>query len=198
MTGPENVIRRRPGGRSARVRQAVLDATLEVLREKGMDQFSVAEVVTRSGVNETSIYRRWGTRDRLMIDALLATGEQRIPIPDTGSLRGDLIAFAAALSAYLTDPVGRALTHALAGPTEDPVVTDARRRYFQARLELASAIIERAVARGELPAATDATLALEMLIGPLHFRTLMSREPLEDGLPSRLADQLINGLVPPR
>jgi len=59
--------RRRPGGRSARVRRAVLDATLELVNAHGLDGVTVAEVAERAGVHETSIYRRWRTREELRL-----------------------------------------------------------------------------------------------------------------------------------
>jgi AcrR family transcriptional regulator len=185
----------RPGGRSERVRRAVLDATLELILERGLDQLSIVEVAGRAGVHDTTIYRRWGTRERLMIDALLVAGERRLPVPDTGSLRGDLVEFASTLASLLSEPLGRALAHALAGPSEDPAMNEARAHYFQARLDLVGVVIDRAVARGELPAGTDASLALEALIAPLHFRTLVSRRPLDDGLPGRIADLVLYGLT---
>ena len=67
-------------------------------------------------------------------------------------------------------------------------------RYFQTRFEIASAIVDRAIARGEIPEGADGALALEMLVAPLHFRTLVSHQPLDDGLPARLADLVITGL----
>ena len=169
-------------------------SSLAVLRDRGWDQFSIAEVASRAGVHETSIYRRWGTRERLATDALLTTGEQDLPVPDTGTLRGDLTGFATEISRYVSTPLGLALARAMATPTGDPAIAEASARYFQTRFELASVIIHRAVARGEIPAGADAALALEMLIAPLHFRTLVSHQPLDDDLPARLADLLITGL----
>lgn len=195
MPDAEDGVRRRPGGRSERVRRAVLDATLDLVLEKGVDQLSIAEVAARAGVHETSVYRRWGTRERLMVDALLVAGERRLPVPDTGSLRGDLVEFASTLASLLSEPLGRALAQALAGPSDDEAMNDARAQYFRARLELVGAIIERAIARGELAQGTDASLVLEALIAPLHFRTLVSRQPLDDALPDRLADLLLHGLT---
>jgi AcrR family transcriptional regulator len=185
-------VRRRPGGRSARVRAAVLEATLEALGEVGLDGLSVGDVAARSGVHETSIYRRWGTRERLMVDALLSNSEQRLPIPDTGSLRGDLDAFASELAAYLSSPLGAALVRALA-TSDDAAVREGRAEFWQARHELAKEMIERAIARGEVPATTDPRLVLEALIGPLHFRALLTGEPLGD-LPERVAALLADGL----
>ena len=194
VTDTQHEVRHRPGGRSARIRQSVIEATMAVLRDRGWDQFSIAEVASRAGVHETSIYRRWGTRERLATDALLTTGEQDLPVPDTGTLRGDLTGFATEISRYVSTPLGLALARAMATPTGDPAIAEASARYFQTRFELASVIIDRAVARGEIPAGADAALALEMLIAPLHFRTLVSHQPLDDDLPARLADLLITGL----
>src|SRR5258708_479650 len=110
----EVAVRRPPGGRSARVRESLLHATLELLRERGLDKLTVADIAERSGVHETSIRRRWGTKEGLICDALLNNSEQYLPIPDTGSLREDLAAFASELAAYLTTPLGKALIHAMA------------------------------------------------------------------------------------
>jgi hypothetical protein len=96
-----------------------------------------------------------GTRERLATDALLATGEQDLPVPDTGSLRGDLAGFAAGICQYLSTPLGLALARALATPTGDPAVTEASARYFQTRFEIASTIVDRAIARDEIPEGAD-------------------------------------------
>src|SRR5262249_1063329 len=84
--------RKRLGGRSARVRSSVLQAAFTVLMKKGIDAFSIAEVAEKAGVHETSIYRRWGTKHALARDACLHRAEVSLAIPDTGSLRSDLVA----------------------------------------------------------------------------------------------------------
>src|SRR6476660_9644746 len=83
--------KKRLGGRSARVRAAVFEATRQLLVEKGFADLSIIEISTRSGVNPTSIYRRWGNKVNLAVEAILGSEESQIPIPDTGSLRSDLV-----------------------------------------------------------------------------------------------------------
>jgi AcrR family transcriptional regulator len=183
-------VRRRPGGRSARVRQAVLDATLELVGEQGADALAVSEIALRAGVHETSIYRRWGTREDVIIDALLSNSEQLLPIPDTGSLRSDLIAFAVSLDAYLNSALGGALVRALVSSGTDAM----REQFWEGRYALASQMITRAIQRGEVPASTDPQLALEALVGPIHFRTLLTREPADEQFATRLVDLLLEGL----
>ncbi len=187
-------VRQRPGGRSARVRQSVLDATLALLGGGGLDKLTVADIAQRAGVHETSIRRRWRTRENLICDALLNYSELHLPIPDTGSLREDLAAFATELAAYLTTPLGRALLQAMAATGDDPALAEARSAFWQTRYELASAMIERAVARGELPATVDGRLALEALIAPLNFRALVTDEPPDEDLPRHLADLVLDGI----
>ncbi|MHC1559001.1 TetR/AcrR family transcriptional regulator [Actinomycetospora sp. C-140] len=189
----ETEVRRRPGGRSARVRAAVLDAALELLRSHGLEGLKVSEVAERAGVHETSIYRRWGNRENLLIDALLDATEQ-LRVPDTGRVRDDLIAYVGDLAAFLASPTGHALEHTLSAAGDDPAMREARDRYWAARSAGSQQMITRAVGRGELPDTVDPRLAIEMLVSPVHFRVLLTREPIEPGLPARLVDALLAGI----
>ena len=92
--------RRRPGGRSAKVKDAVVAATVAELEEGGYDKLSIAAVAARAGVHESSIYRRWKTREGLAMEATFASFASHIAVPDKGSLVQDLGALmsAAAIS----------------------------------------------------------------------------------------------------
>ncbi|WP_062993652.1 TetR/AcrR family transcriptional regulator [Nocardia anaemiae] len=188
---------RRTGGRSARVREAVVEAAVSVLFEHGPNKFSVGEVAARAGVHETSIYRRWRTRENLIVDAMLATSGEDIPIPDTGSVRDDLLALARSVAAFLSQPAGATFTRAAAVHVDDDSVAAARRRFWESRRSLASVIIERGIQRGELPPTTDARLVLETLIAPFHMRVLLTHEPIDDTLPERIVDLICDGLEQP-
>ncbi|MFB7476542.1 TetR/AcrR family transcriptional regulator [Kitasatospora sp. NPDC056184] len=188
-------IRRRPGGRAARVRQAVLTAAMELLAEEGITRLTVAGVAARAGVNETTVYRRWGSREKLVLDAMLAGSNEGIPVPDTGAVRTDLAAFARALAEYLATPAGRSVARAAALSSDDPGLAEAWQAFWQSRLNQAGAVVARAVERGELPAGTDTALALELLCSPLQTRALLGHRPVaEPDLPERLADLVLNGL----
>src|SRR6266496_3740796 len=93
------IPRKRPGGRSARDRTAVLRAALEELIAVGYPSFSVEGVAERAGVHKTTLYRRWRNRENLLLEAMLEHGRENVPIPDTGSLRSDLLAYAKAIVA---------------------------------------------------------------------------------------------------
>jgi AcrR family transcriptional regulator len=180
---------RRPGGRSARVRSAVLQSAFAVLTEKGIDAFTVAEVASRAGVHETSIYRRWGTLTALALEACLHFADTALAIPDTGSLRSDLVALMARLTALLSSPQGQAF-HALSG-SRHPDAVAARRSYFRQRFDLARVIFDRAVSRGEFPRHADPMVFLETLIAPLYLRLRVTGEPLEDWPTNEMIDRLL-------
>ncbi|GCD92980.1 TetR/AcrR family transcriptional regulator [Embleya hyalina] len=200
MTGTEGAeeapdpIRRRPGGRAARVRAAVLAAAMDALAEGGIAGFGVADVAVRAGVNESTVYRRWGSREKLLLDAMLTGSDAGIPVPDTGEVRTDLAAFARALAEYMATPLGGAVARAATLGSDDPVLAESWRTFWQSRLDQAGAIVRRGVERGELPPDTDTGLALELLCAPLQTRALLGHRPLEPDLPERLADVLLDGL----
>jgi AcrR family transcriptional regulator len=106
MVDDDPPLVRRTGGRSARVRTSVLEATIDVLSESGFDTLSIKEVADRAKVHESSIYRRWGTKADLAIDALLSVAQLEVPTPDTGSLREDLLALLRAIAGFLGTPLG--------------------------------------------------------------------------------------------
>ncbi|WP_433563052.1 TetR/AcrR family transcriptional regulator [Nocardia sp. CA-151230] len=193
MTDSE--VRRRTGGRSARVRQAVLDATLEVLADNGFDQLSIGAVATRAGVHESSIYRRWKTRERLIFDAMLEHSAENLPVPDTGSLRTDLIAFNRSMVAIVDSPLGTMLGRAMASASDNPELAESRAEFWRIRLDGARVMLDRAIERGELETAPDPWLVLEILTAPIHFRKLLTREPLSDDYAERVVDLVLNGLL---
>ncbi|MUL47070.1 TetR/AcrR family transcriptional regulator [Mycobacterium sp. CBMA293] len=187
--------RRRTGGRSARVRDAVLHAVLDTLAEHGPDAVTTNEIARRAGVHATSIQRRWGTRENLLLDALLAYSREQLPIPDAGSLHDDLVAFAGSLAEYLNTPIGQALSRTMAISDDDAALAAGRTEFWQARYAAATVIIDRATDRGELPAGTDPLLVIEMLIAPLHFRTLLTREPIDTALIKQIVDAVEHGFA---
>jgi AcrR family transcriptional regulator len=185
--GPR-VGEQRPGGRSARVRADVLRAAAELLAESGYDGLSIEAVAARARVHKTTVYRRWPTKAELVADTLSARSEEAVPVPDTGSLAGDLAALARAVAANIGSDVGAAMTRTLvaaSATSTDVAATGAE--FWARRLSLTGAIVERAVARGELPPGTDPNLVIETLIGPLYVRVLMTGEPIDAELADRVA-----------
>ena len=182
----------RPGGRSARIRAAVLDATMAALAE-GDEACTVAQIATRAGVHESSLYRRWGTREALIADAVTSQMGEAISLPDTGSLRGDLLALLGSSIAFHTSPYGAQLVQATV-PASRIAANDQRSAYWPQRLARLGVIFDRARERGELAPDADTALALELLTAPLYFRVLITNAPLDDALPERLTTFILRAI----
>jgi AcrR family transcriptional regulator len=184
----------RTGGRSARVRAAVLRATLDALLSCSADDLSIRDVAQRAGVHETSIYRRWGTRANLILDAALSEIQAAVPPPDTGSLRGDLLALLGSIAAFITTPTGQALLH-LAVKDDLPEDEGVRERFWAERFTTGQQVLHRAETRGELRPGVDYRLTVETLIGTLFVRVLLTREPLDDTVTEHIVDLVLTGLM---
>jgi AcrR family transcriptional regulator len=184
--------------RGEHVRRTVLAAAFEELVANGFDAATVAGVAKRSGVHETTVYRRWVTRENLFVAALLERSADAIPTPDTGSIKGDLLAIVREVLAYVGSPAGTAILRAATLPV-DHVYADAREAFWARRLDTLAPVVSRGIERGELRAETDGRLLLEMLIAPIHGRLLLTGEPVDDDLAEQLVDLALNGAaVAPR
>jgi AcrR family transcriptional regulator len=176
----EQLNKRQTVGRGPKVRRAVLAATLLELADRGYAALSIEDVARRAGVNKTTVYRRWGDRQSLVIEAL--TDEMAIvAIPDTGTLEGDLRAWALSLIRALTSPVGQAMINTmLIGGADIPEVAEAKRQFFDDRMRRAEPMIVRAIKRGEVPGDTEPTELLKTLIAPIYLRLLVTAEPIDE------------------
>lgn len=142
-------------------------------------------------MHKTSIYRRWGDRETLVVDALSERIAANIPIPDTGSVAADLRELARGLMRWLTSPAGQTVLAVLVSDAARvPDVAASRRRIFADRLRRAEPVVRRAIARGELPAETDPAHVFETLAAPLYFRVLVTAEPIGEAIADRAAAAL--------
>jgi AcrR family transcriptional regulator len=178
--------------RGEHVRQTVLAAAFDELVANGFDAATVAGVAKRSGVHETTVYRRWATRENLLVAALLERSAEAIPAPDTGSIRGDLLAILREVLAYVGSPAGTGILRAAMLPVDD-AYTEARKSFWSHRIDALTPVVTRGIERGELRAETDGRLLLELLVAPIHGRLLLTGEPVGEELAERLVDLALNG-----
>ncbi|WP_329428414.1 TetR/AcrR family transcriptional regulator [Streptosporangium sp. NBC_01495] len=191
-TQPEVIVTRsgtvRPGGRTARVREVVREATLAELAEKGYDRMTVEGVALRSGVHKTTVYRRWGSVEGLAADALDLAGAEPWPVPDTGTIEGDLRELTRLVLAGFADPeTGPVSTAFIRASARDPVVAKALHAFFAARHEQSAVLVTRAVERGELPEDVDAADLVRTAVAPLYYRLFVSGEPVDEKVADRAA-----------
>ncbi|TME24990.1 MAG: TetR/AcrR family transcriptional regulator [Chloroflexi bacterium] len=186
----------RPGGRSARVRAAVLHAAFDELGEKGYDGFNMEAVARRSGVHKTTVYRRWPTRDALVVDALDSRGDRHSPISVTGSLRADLRVFAEDVFAKLSSPHGKAMLKSLVSAVDQsPEILEKVESFWRERLDAGAAVIEWGIDRGELPPGIDVDLVIEGLLAPIYLRVLLSGQSVTADFLEQLIELLLDGAL---
>jgi AcrR family transcriptional regulator len=177
---------RRPGGRSARVRAAVLAAVEAELLDHGYDALTVDAVAARAGVHRATVYRRWHDVGGLLAVALDAATEDDWRPPDLGSLAADLTALNRDVLVHLTTErsVSRALIMASFRST---AAAAALRGFLDDRYRRSDVVVARAVARGEVPADTDARRLLVAATAPLYHEILLLGQGHDDEIAARYA-----------
>lgn len=167
---------------SERTEQAILEATVELLAERGLAALTVEEVASRARVGKASVYRRWPSKGTLAFDAFVVEFLDRQPSPDTGSLRGDLLAALRAWVRTVKDPAtGRTLRGLIAEVQRDAGLAEAwRERFVEPVRERHRLLVARAVERGELDGDVDADLLLDLVYGPAYHRLLQAHLPLDE------------------
>ncbi|WP_432147062.1 TetR/AcrR family transcriptional regulator [Streptomyces sp. bgisy084] len=184
---------RRSGG-GPRKAQEIFDATLDLLAEKGYEGLTIEGVAQRSGVNKTTIYRWWPSKGALLGAALIGARQLDFTAPDTGSLTGDLEALLHTVVTLLTTrPASDIAVSVLGAATQSPELAVHVRDFFADRMRLEQPVFDRAVARGELAADTDATLLMDLLAGAAWVRVVLRQLPLEQGFVSRTVAIVLDG-----
>ncbi|MGW2292533.1 TetR/AcrR family transcriptional regulator [Streptomyces phaeochromogenes] len=163
----------RPGGRTARVRAAVLRAAGDVLAEQGFAHLDLADVARRAEVGKTTVYRRWGSVTGLVADLLAEMAEESLPRTETGSVLGDLQANARLVRRTLADVRQGALFRAvIAAAACDERTAEGVRRFYDVRVAEWAPCVEQGVVRGELPFGTDAAEVVRAVSAPLYYALL--------------------------
>ncbi len=185
MNGVSTVGTQRPGGRTERTRVRVHEAALRLLATRGIG-FGMEELARESGVHKTTLYRRWPTVADLLGQVADGVISRHVPIPDTGTLAGDLRAFADGIAAVIRHPThGPAFVALFSAPSDVVEVAEVIERFWVDRLPLLEPVTDRAVARGEIPAATETALLFESLGAPLYYRLFLTRQPIDDNAVDR-------------
>jgi AcrR family transcriptional regulator len=187
---------RRPGRpRSERAEQAILDATLEAIAERGVDGVGCEDVAARAGVGKATLYRRWPGKEDLLI-AAFASLKSPLPEPGGESVREDLIAMLGVMANDADDPrYARqfALLHD-EGQRYPRLVKRYKEQVVEPRRELIRSVLRRGVATGELRADTDIEIAMLALTGAVMARGKHDPAPAEPCFATRVVDELLRGI----
>ena len=186
-------VRGRP--RSSEADRAIQRATIELLLEEGYVGLTMAGVAQRAGVSTATLYRRYQSKDDLVVGAVAAIKDDFDDETESGSLVDDIRALATEGCATFDAQAGRLMKSLIGEIQRNPQLAAAvREQVITHRREKARQIIHAAVERGEIPPPADADVALDMIAGPLIFRALITGEPLDAEFAENLATMALRML----
>lgn len=156
----------------------ILEQVVALLSLRGYAGLSLDELATRSGVAKTTILRRWPSKAAVAAAGVERLALQSVDVPDTGSLRGDLGVLLHGARDTFARGRGQFVARLLREAGHHPEITDLLDGVLHTRRQAYRRVLARAVARGELDASVDQELMIDMLIGPLWTRLLITRDPI--------------------
>lgn len=181
-----------PRRRGDVLNSAIFEATLDELAEVGYTKLTMERVAARAGASKASVYRRWPSRMELVLDAVHHLAPDPTDTPDTGSLRGDALAFMRAAAKLLAGPGGEALRGLLGDALADPSRTLELRRHSRGTgHRIMQEIVQRAVARGEINSAAITPLRLDVAQAMLREQFLFHGPPIPDAVIVEIVDETV-------
>lgn len=186
---------RKPGRpRDPQVDEAIMKATLDLLCEQGFGGMTVDDVAARAGVGKATIYRRWATREHLVLDAARQVMEDA-EVPDTGSLRDDLISRYQHFRTKSPNRSEQLMGQVLVEATVNPELKHLMQEFIAERRRGLRVIIDRAVARGELTDSIDVDLLMDVIAGTLLHRALFTDAKVTEATVARIVDVAVAGVT---
>lgn len=172
--------------------EEILDAAFELLLEVGYDRFTLDAAARRARASKATLYRRWESKQRLVLDALLRT-KKAPPVdpPDTGSLRADLLAAFCGprgMAGHATGILGAVVT---AMATDAEFARLFREEFIAPKVALSMRMFERAQERGEIPPGLDLELIAPALPGIVLHRTFLLGLQPDNATVERIVDHII-------
>lgn len=171
----------------------ILDATLSLLLDSGYDRLTMDAVAKRARASKATLYRRWETKSSLVVDALLrAKGAPHVDLPDTGSLRSDLLTLFCAPTGPVAHSGTRVLGAVVTALSNDPEFAAAfRERFIAPKVVVSETIYARAMERGEIRDDLDLEVIAPALAGILMHRAFVLGLPPDDETVRRVVDHVI-------
>jgi AcrR family transcriptional regulator len=186
------VIPARGRPRDPQRRRAILDAAMGLIAEVGYDRMTIDAIATRSGVSKPTLYRRWPHgKLELVADAIRERQAEAGPVPDTGSLRGDLLALVALQTGRLLDEAHLACGLAAQMRTSPELAAVMREHVIAEEHARVETILERARARGELARRPISPLFADVAGALVYTRVTITGEPVDDAFAAELVDRVL-------
>lgn len=181
-----------PRRRGAELDSAIQAAVLDLLAEHGPDAVTMDAVAVAAGTSKPVLYRRWPDRRALLRDTLMTIASTSFPRPDTGTFRGDLLAVLRAWAALFTGESGPVMRSVIVAVASDPELEATfRGEVLGMRKAEMTALIGRAVDRGEVRADVPIEIVRELGQSVLWHRLLITGDPITDALVTQLVDEVL-------
>lgn len=196
VENPAPTARARGRPRSARTDRAILDAARRLLEAGPVSALTMEAVAAEANVAKTTLYRRYRSKESLALAVLAEMARQQVPVPDLGDTRSELVHAVHDTARTMTTTIaGRTIRGLVAALGDDPQLADEYRETLVAlrRREMAR-VVQRGIARGDLPDSPRLALIGELLVGPLFWRLLMTGDPLDEQFAADLVDAVLGGL----
>jgi hypothetical protein len=178
----------------------ILEVAVDELANRGWGRFSMEAVARISGVGKSALYRRWRSKDELIVSAVCGLSVAPVGFPDTGSLRGDIRVLFESIAAWMSDPrMTRILPDLIAECHRDSTLARQLTTELEGpRRERGRAIIDRAIARGDLDDSVDIELALDLMAAPMFWRVIARRTAADDAYLEALTEMFMSAVSKPQ
>jgi AcrR family transcriptional regulator len=194
---PDEADGKRGRPRSLECHGAILDSVLQLMQKDGYNAVTIEGVARHAGVGKQTIYRWWGSRAELILEAFANHAADVVPTPDRGSLREDLDVFMSAGFKRLSRDYGAIMRGLMADAVLDPDFNKILREAFILKRRAATMqILQRGVERGEIARDADLELMIDMLFGPVWLRLLVQHAKLDAKFASQLVGAVMNAFAP--
>lgn len=175
-TATAPVVRRRGRPRDTSADERILQAAGRLILERGFDKVTVDDVASMARAGKATVYRRWASKEDLAVAALELLYRQEVPIPDTGSVRGDLREYYRSVLEFVASPTGYAYVRmSMAETLRDQRIAALHQSATTTQEELVEAMFQRGVDRGEIRADAPLHLAISWLGGIISNCAAMGR-----------------------
>jgi AcrR family transcriptional regulator len=195
---PEPTPRRRGRPRDEGADRRILAAAASLMLDRGVSDITVDEVAEQAGVGKATVYRRYPSKEAMAAEALNTLFRTKVPVPDTGSFRGDMTAVYTDTIRFASSRQGHAFLRLAAGAAgRSRTVADLYREAYQQRRDRFGVVIDRALERGELATDLDRTMFLDWLPALLMFRAITFQPmPKVEDVPDLLEKALRGAITP--
>jgi AcrR family transcriptional regulator len=188
-------VRRRGRPRSTSCHHAAVRATTQLLSERAYGEVTMEAIAQRAGVSKQTLYKWWPSKSKLVIEAYATRLAQTIPIHDTGDVREDLtVLMCDAARAFRRSELGGVMAGLISSAQADEELAgEFREAVVLVRRRKIAGAIESGIARGQLPAGTDAEILMDLLFGALWYRLLMRHAPITEAFARSLVAHTLGG-----